>query len=196
MGTSTKYRILAFDPGIANTGWSLLESTLGGGELTVLKMGELHPGPTADRAVYRDLVERFDKRVISLSLLREFITGLLNEYKPDFVCCEDIYISMAHPTAYGSLAMWICTAKMTVMDVAAKKLFAIPTKICKQSITGSGGSGKNPVFSSVLTHKDIHFVPSIDKRSMTEHQADSIAVAYAFHTKFRDYIEAYLTQVR
>ena len=109
MGTTKKYKILAFDPGIGNTGWSLLEGNTANGSLIVLKVGEFHPGPTSGLARYRDDVEKFDKRTISLTLLIEEETKLLETYRPDFVCCEDIYISMMHPQAYGSLAMWVCT---------------------------------------------------------------------------------------
>ena len=192
MGNVHKYKILAFDPGIGNTGWSLLEGNTGNGELVVLKLGEFHPGPTADRALYREAVEKFDKRVISLKLLREEITKLLTQVVPDFVCCEDIYISMAHPQAYGSLAMWVCTAKITVMDVAAKRITLIPTKICKQVVSGTGGAGKLDVREAILSNAKIKFKHPDDMRMMSEHQADSIAVGAAFNDRYRDYVMASL----
>ena len=141
MGTIKKYKILAFDPGIGNTGWSLLEGNTANGNLIVLKVGEFHPGPTSGLARYREVVEKFDKRTISLTLLIEEETKLFEMFKPDFVCCEDIYISMMHPQAYGSLAMWVCTTKLTAWKFG-QRLTAIPTKICKQVISGTGAAGK------------------------------------------------------
>lgn len=192
MGTNQpiKYRILAFDPGIGNTGWSLLEGNTANGELVVLKVGEFHPGPAADRVAHREEVEKYDKRVISLKLLRDEETKLFTELRPDFVCCEDIYISMLHPQAYGSLAMWICTTRLTAMDVAQKKLTSIPTKICKQVITGTGGAGKIDVRTAIINNKKITFKHEEDLRLMTEHEADSIAVAAAFNDRYRDYVLA------
>lgn len=194
MGTVRKFRILAFDPGIGNTGWSLLEGNTRDKRLTILKIGELHPGPTADRAANKEQVERFDKRTISLSLLSEFMTNLINETKPDFVCCEDIYISMAHPTAITSLAMWVGTAKLTAFRCGLR-LTVIPTKICKKAITGSGANGKISVQNAVVSNPNISFKHEDDIRQMTEHEADSIAVGVALNENHRDYILAYLGQM-
>jgi Holliday junction resolvasome RuvABC endonuclease subunit len=183
-----KYKILAFDPGIGNTGWSLLEGNTRTSDLVVLKMGEFHPGPTADKAAFRDQVAKYEKRTISLDLLRAEVTKLLLDLKPDFVCSEDIYISMFRPQAYGSLAMWMCMTQMTAFDVANKKLFRIPTKICKKCLAGSGGSGKLDVQRAVKENKKVTFKHDDDKRFLTEHQADSIAAGFAFNECNKDYI--------
>lgn len=190
-----KFKILAFDPGIGNTGWSLLEGNTANKAMVILKMGELHPGPVADRAANREMVERFDKRTISLSLLSEYMTELIQTLRPDFVCCEDIYISMAHPTAVTSLAMWVGVAKYTAYKNGLR-LTIIPTKICKKAITGSGGNGKLSVQASVLTNPNLSFKHEDDYRQMTEHEADSIAVAVALNENHRDYILAYLGQMQ
>lgn len=191
MGNTSKpksFRILAFDPSLTNTGWSLLEGNIENGDLTVLKLGEIRPGPTSDKAMYRDLVEQFDKRTISLTVLREEITKLLNDLKPDFICAEDIYICMARPMAYGALAMWISTAKLTCKDVAFKPMTLIPTKICKQVASGYGGNGKTSVQAAIVANKHIAFKDDDWKYKMSEHQADSIAVGVAFADRFRHII--------
>jgi len=190
MGKQLKYRILAFDPGISNTGWSLLEGNTGNGELIILKMGEFHPGPTAERAANRELVETFDKRTISLTLLMEEMTKLFHEHNPDFVCCEDIYINMTHPTAITPLAMWHAAAKLCTMQVAKKRLVIIPTKVCKKALTGSGGNGKLTVQACVVSSPKLKFKHEDDKMHMTEHEADSIAVGVALNDVYRDYILA------
>ena len=194
MGTHPKkYKILAFDPGIGNTGWSLLEGNTMNGNLVVLKVGEFHPGPTSALARYRDEVEKFDKRTISLTLLMEEENKLIEAYKPDFICCEDIYISMAHPQAYGSLAMWVCTTKIVAWK-RGYRLTAIPTKICKQVITGTGGAGKIDVRDAILKNPRITFKREDDRTHMTEHEADSIAVGAALNDRYRDFVLATVNQ--
>ena len=193
MGNIKKYKILAFDPGIGNTGWSLLEGNTANGNLVVLKVGEFHPGPTSALARYRDEVEKFDKRTISLTLLAEEETKLFETLRPDFVCCEDIYISMAHPQAYGSLAMWVCTTKLTAWKYGYR-VTAIPTKICKQVISGTGGAGKLDVREAIHTNKRITFKHEDDLRHITEHEADSIAVGAALNDRYRDMILAIVNQ--
>lgn len=191
MGKPIKYRILAFDPGISNTGWSLLEGNTGDNKLVVLKLGEFHPGPVAERAANRQLVEKFDKRTISLSLLTQEMSKLLEELKPEFVCCEDIFINMFHPTAITPLAMWQAAARLCVMQYG-KKLIVIPTKVCKKALTGSGSNGKLSVQAAVVTNENISFKSEYDKMHMTEHMADSIAVAVAMNSLYRDFIFAIL----
>lgn len=184
----TKFKILAFDPGLTTTGWSLLEGNTSDGDLVVLKIGEIHPGPTVDKVAYREDVEKFDKRTISLAYLREQITLLMNDLKPDFVCCEDIYINIHRPQAYASLCMWICTVRMLCRDHLGKYLVSVPTKVCKKEICGIANGGKTPVQESLLNHKHVKFKDEYDKMHMSEHQADSIAVAVAFRNRYGDCI--------
>lgn len=194
MAHNHKVKILAFDPGLANTGWSLTEYDLDSDKLTVLKMDEFHPSPTVDRAQYRDEVNKFDKRTVSLAYLREQISKLLTELRPDMTCTEDIFINMHRPQAYGALAMWLATARMVCRDVAGKYLVAIPTKICKAELTKSGSSDKLTVQQCVAASKRIVFKDPIMLTQMTEHEADCLAVANAFVVRYRDLIEQYVEE--
>jgi len=188
MANSKKFRILAFDPGLTTTGWSLLEGSTSSGDLVVLKIGEIHPGPTVDKAAYRDIVEQFDKRTISLGYLQEQIKILIDDLKPDFVCAEDIYINIHRPQAYGALCMWVCAVRMFCRNYCNKYLVTIPTKICKKEVCGVANEGKIPVQESLLHHKHVTFKNEFDKLHFSEHQADSIAVGVAFAARYRDLI--------
>ena len=185
---NTKFKILAFDPGLTSTGWSLLEGDTELGTLTVLKLGEFHPGPTADKKNYREAVEQFDKRTISLGLLKEEISKLLLQFNPDAVTSEDIFINMKRPQAYGALCMWVAVARMTCRDVAGKYLVTIPTKICKQVIATRGDSTKLSVQQHIASSKIIKFKDENDVHQMTEHEADSIAVGLALFVRYHDLI--------
>ena len=107
-----KFKILAFDPGLTNTGWSFSEVDIKDDSLTILKVGEFHPGPTVEKKSYRDQVEQFDKRTITLAYLREQLTKLLLELKPNAVCAEDIFMNVRRPMAYGALAMHQCITRL------------------------------------------------------------------------------------
>lgn len=173
-------RVLAIDPGLTNTGWVLLEYDTNTGIFVVSRQGEFHPAPTADKALYREDTERFEKRTISLRLLREKLEELMHEVHPDYVVAEGIFFNPLRPTAHEALAMWHCVARLTCMDVLQKKLEVIPTKIAKRELTGSGGNGKITVQQVVLGCKDIVFKQKGMECAMTEHGADAIAVGYAF----------------
>lgn len=183
-----KFKILAFDPGLTNFGYSLLEGNTSDGDLVVLKIGELHPGPVTDRAAYREEVDKFDKRTISLAYLREQVGLIMDELKPDFVCSEDIFINIHRPQAYGALCMVVCVLRMFMRDQYGKYLTTITTKVCKRECCGSGAGGKIGVHEALLNHKHVTFKNEYDKLHMTEHQADSIAVGIAFANCYRNLI--------
>lgn len=189
-----KFRILGIDPGLTNCGYNLAEVNLKDNNIIILKIGEFHPGPTVEKKSYREQVEKFDKRTISLAYLREQLTKLLNEFNPDIVCAEDIFINVKRPQAYGALSMFICVAKMTCYDVAQKQLVTIPTKICKQHIANRGDSSKLSVQQAIAMSKHIVFKDPTVLPQMTEHEADSIAVSNAFVQCYRDLIEKYLEE--
>ena len=189
-----KFRVLGLDPGLTNCGWNLAEVNLKDDSITILKVGEFHPGPTVEKKNYRDEVEKFDKRTISLAYLREQLTKLLTELKPDAVCAEDIFINPHRPQAYGALSMFICVAKMTCYDVVHKHLVTIPTKICKQHIASRGDSSKLSVQQAIASSKHISFKDPVVLTQMTEHEADSIAVSNALVQCYHDLIEKYLEE--
>lgn len=184
-----KYLVLGIDPGLTNCGYNLSEVNIEDSSITVIKLGEFHPGPAVEKKSYRDEVEKFDKRTISLAYLREQLTKLLNDLKPDAVCAEDIFINPRRPAAYGALSMFICVAKMTCYDVARKHLVTIPTKICKQHIANRGDSSKLSVQQAIAASKHIKFKDPMMIQQMTEHEADSIAVSNALVQCYHDLIE-------
>ena len=51
-------RVLAIDPGLTNTGWVVLDCDPTTNKVVVSALGEFHPGPTADKALYREEVEK------------------------------------------------------------------------------------------------------------------------------------------
>ena len=188
MASNNKFKILAFDPGLTSTGWSLIEGDIESRDVVVLKVGELHPGQLADRAMFRDEVGKFDKRVVTLRLLREGVTKLLDEIRPDLVCAEDIFINPRRPQAYGGLCMAICVMKMICRDISSKRLVTIPTKIAKLDIAHSGSSGKRDVMESVTNHPNIKFASDDLRLNLSEHEADSIAVGWSLTKRYRDLI--------
>lgn len=180
-------KILTIDPGLTNTGWCLLECDTVSGNIVVVRLGEFHPGPTAEKTSHREEVNKFSKRTISLKLLRESLQKIFMEFKPHYVAIEDIFFNPTRPMAHAALAMWHCVARLAALDTLGIPVEIIPTKIAKQAITGRGDNGKFSVQQSIITNKSITFKPGVEEM-MDEHTADSIAVGYAFFTRNLDRI--------
>jgi len=179
-------RVLTIDPGLTNTGWAVLEYDVKTGNVVVVALGDIHPGPAADRAEFKQEVEKFTKRTITLRLLRERLSAIMAETRPDYVAVEDIFFNPQRPMAHAALAMWHCVTRLCCYDVLGKPMEIIQTKIAKQALTGSGGNGKLTVQKYILLAKDISFKPASLERIMDEHQADAIAVGYAFVKRNRE----------
>lgn len=185
---SNTIRVLAIDPGLTNTGWSLLEYDIKSGKIVVSRLGDFHPAPTAEKTIYRDQVNKFSKRTISLKLLRESFQKIFLETKPQYVAIEDIFFNPTRPMAHAALAMWHCVARLAALDVLNEPVEIVPTKIAKQAITGRGDNGKFSVQQAIITNKDISFKAGLESQ-MNEHCADSVAVGYAFITRNIDRIK-------
>jgi Holliday junction resolvasome RuvABC endonuclease subunit len=182
-------KVLAIDPGLTNTGWALMECDVISGIITVVDIGDLHPGPAADKAEHKQEVEKFSKRTMTLKLLRNGLTDLMSRIKPDYVAVEDIFFNPQRPMAHAALAMWHCVTRLVCYDVIGKNMESIPTKIAKQELTGSGGNGKISVQKCIMLADDIKFKPPTLESRLTEHCADAIAVGYAFAKRNREIIK-------
>ena len=181
-------KIMAFDPGLTNTGWVMLDYDLKTGIMVVTKFGEFHPGPTADKSEHREETERFSKRTISLKILWESLANIFKEEMPDYVTVEDIFFNPQRPTAHAALAMYHGITRMVCMEVLNKPIECVPTKIAKQEMTGSGGNGKLSVQQAILSCKEIKFKNKQVESKMDEHCADAVAVGYAFAKRNRERI--------
>ena len=182
-------RVLAVDPGLTNTGWALMEYDVISGSVTIVELGDLHPGPAADKAEHRQEVNQFSKRTMTLKLLRNGLTDVMSRIQPDYVAVEDIFFNPQRPMAHAALAMWHCVTRLVCLDVIGKTMEVIPTKIAKQELTGSGGNGKISVQKCILLAEDIKFKPASLESQLSEHCADAIAVGYAFVKRNRERIK-------
>lgn len=184
MSKQQKIRVLGFDPGLSHTGWNLSEIDVESGALHVLKIGEFSPSGVADKAAYREESEKYGKRTISLAVLRDSITQLLTDHKPDYIVMEDAFINPKRPMAYGALCMWHCTARMVAREIAGKAIITIPAKSAKLGVSGRGDSGKMNVQQAVVTNPKISFKSDKLIQGLTEHCADSIGLSYSFMTMY------------
>lgn len=173
-----KVRLLTFDPAMGVAGWAVIDYDPVTRVRLVVKKGELTPNKIIDRAANREETDQFGKRLPSLKLVREMVRELFLEYKPDYVVTEGIFCNPKRITAYTALLQWLTTVELMLYMEFRVILYHVPTKIAKQAVTGSGGSGKLLVQDAVLSHPMIEFKkpPEI----LHEHEADAIAVGFGF----------------
>lgn len=119
--------------------------------------------------------------LISLFTCEEAIEDLLLKWCPEFVVSEDAFYNPRMPNAFLSLKLCI-NAIQRVLYTHEKVLYRIPPSNIKQAIFGHGLANKAAVQAGIVNHEDIAFKETKKKQinKLVEHEADSIAVCYAF----------------
>ncbi len=130
-------RILGIDPGLARTGYGLIESDLAsGGKSVKLIEGGILRGkeslPLPDR----------------LKALHAGLTEVLSEYRPEMVVIEDLFSTYAHPRS----ALMLAHARGVLILAAGQADLPVHTftpNEVKQIVTGNGHATKSNVQSAV-----------------------------------------------
>lgn len=175
-------RVLCIDPALSKCGWSVLDlkQKKKSPSISVVRYGNISSTGEANKVAYRDYVETFGKRTISLLVLRTAISDLVREFEPDYIVIEDAFFHKKFPTAYAALEQCICTITILCKDEFNMPLFRIPTRSAKKSITSTGASKKEDVITAILSHPHITFRQKKLASVIDHHSADSIAVGYHF----------------
>lgn len=151
------HRVLGIDPGLASTGWGIIDSS--GTRHRYIDHGTISTSS-------RELPER---RL--LSLYRE-ITSLIDAFKPSGMGIETLFF-----TKNISSALPVAQARGVVLLAAGEKGLAVgeysPVTI-KQSVVGAGGAAKAQVQEMVRILLGLQDIPEPD------HAADALAAAITF----------------
>jgi Holliday junction resolvasome RuvABC endonuclease subunit len=173
------FTALVFDPGLANTAWTVIELRPGEKRITVVRYGLIQLTKEAKRVIHRADVDKYGIRVVTLGMLEDSLQELFQEHKPDFIVTEDVFWHPGRPTAYTALLQWI-----TILERFGFKngmcVYKVPTRSAKQVITGNGGADKDNIQAAVLANTDIKFKQRSTLDELSEHEADSIAVGWYF----------------
>ena len=176
---ASSIKILSIDPGIHHTGWSIshTDSTLQ--KLTVQTWGEIQASDIAKKEFKSDV--KLYGSLISLFCYETEIEGLLDKYNPDFVVSEDAFYNPRMPNAFLSLKLCI-NAIQRILFKHHRKLYTVAPTVAKQAVYGKGTANKVAVQESIQILDDL-FIKETKAHpvsSMVEHEADSIAIGYAF----------------
>lgn len=176
----TTVRQLNIDPALSHLGWSITDYNVDSGVLSVYRFGTLEASRTTSKVAYREEVEMFTKRMISLKLIRDHVKLLMDEFEPEYITIEDAFFGRFRPNAFSALLQCICTIEFFLMNEYSKRLYKVAPKSAKHCLTGSGSSGKDPIQQSIFSKEDIVFKQKKQAEKLGEHEADSISVGYFF----------------
>lgn len=180
---NTGVRILSFDPGTTCLGWAVSQYHSDQNKFQVLKFGNMKPSDTAKKQ--KDDCEIYTRQLISLFHVEAIVRELIETYSPQYIVSEDAFY---HPgrgvNAYIALKLCIHTIARIAMDYKLGIYKISPCGI-KSLVAGHGHADKTTIQDAILNNPNISFkaAKQIAFDKMVEHEADAIAIGYAFVKK-------------
>ena len=159
--TSIPVRTLGIDPGLANTGWGIVEITRGGQR--AIAYG--HISTTADT-----------EHALRLRIIHERIIEVIHRYNPTEMALEAVFFSTNAKSALsigevrGVAMLAAAESGMTVEEYSATQI--------KQTVVGEGRAGKAQVQFMVKA------LLGLDHEPQPDHSADALAAALC-HARMR-----------
>ena len=150
-------RVLGIDPGLAATGWGVIEST-----------GSRHTWVAHGTVATRSKVP-LEKRLLHLY---EELSSIFDTYEPVGMGIETLFF-----TKNISSAIPVAQARGVAMLLAAQKGLNVgeySPVVIKQSVVGTGGAAKNQVQEMIRLILGLPEIPKPD------HAADALAAAVTF----------------
>lgn len=135
-------RVLGIDPGLAVTGYCVVDERSGGG--TLVHSGHLRTKPSLPRA------ERLHR-------IYDLVRALLVEYRPHELAVEQQFVAENVRSA-----MAVGEARAAAMIAAAEAgvpVYEFTPAAIKESVTGWGGAPKEQVAQMVAIHLGVSEVP-------------------------------------
>ncbi len=150
-----KYRALGIDPGLAATGYAVVGTFAQGGELCTY--GSLK---TAAKTL---IPER-------LQMIYRGVSGLLQEWRPDIMIVEDVYVLDRYPKAAVQLGEVRGVIALAAQDNGVEVVEMKPTEV-KGGLTGNGRASKEQVSRAVKR------MLGVKKDIKPDHASDATALA-------------------
>lgn len=147
-------RVLGFDPGLANTGWGIIDAS--GGRFKPVAYGSITTpagSPPGER----------------LNMIYESVFNLISKYKPVMAGVENLFfaknVTSAIPVAQakGILLLALFKKNVETMEFTPQQI--------KQNITGNGRADKNQVQELIKLLLGLREIPKPD------HAADALGAA-------------------
>lgn len=112
------------------------------------------------------------------------VEGLIQYYQDiDIFVSEDVFVHPHRINAFKSLLLYLNKLEELVVVKRKMKLFKIPPRVIKQTLTLYGGANKQTMADHIYNNSEIKLKKKMMYK-LSEHEIDSIAVAYTFCKNF------------
>lgn len=162
-------RIFGIDPGLASTGYGVIEHT--SQQSRLVAMGEILTGPRDD------LAQR-------LKAIHDALARAIGETRPEVVCIEQLFHAKSVPSVIA-MAQGRGVAILATAQAQLPLVEYTPTEI-KQAVAGSGKAAKPQI------QRMVKVLLGLNEEPKSTHAADALAVAlcHAHVSAFRRAVAA------
>lgn len=175
----SKYKILSFDPGLNTLGWANCSFDTDSNNFVVHRFGNFRATKAANKEKEQSSI--YGHRLIALNLLEDEVKRLIDFFKPDYLASEDVFLHIRHVNAFAALTLCLHTMRKAAF-IKNKTIYTMSPCDIKKDAAGTGHADKDAIQKAILENSNIiieeNKMSPIEK--MCEHEADAIAVGYAF----------------
>lgn len=170
-----RYCILGIDPG-KNLGITILEVEIKDNEHIITNV--------ETKTIYLDLsITNENIQVQRTNYLYSIITEILSFYNPIAICLETVFKSR-FANAVIQLSQYTITIERAIYNYNPYiKLYKLAPRLIKKIVSNTGDATKDDMLSTVNEIKELK--PFLYKFT-TEHEVDSLAMAYIVYNKIKN----------
>lgn len=175
--------ILSIDPGLNNTGISILDLT---NEFKVLET-TLVKNTRKFTDSEKIIEQKFGNRVVKVSAILSAINELVSKYNIKDIIIEAPFYNALTPMAYGSLLEVIYSIKYTIVVNKDINFKLVEPLLVKKLFTKNHLAGKELIkfhLSRMIDSKEIFMDKDINE--LSEHEIDSIAIGYVHYMELKE----------
>lgn len=171
--------IISIDPGINST--AIAVTSVENGNLRV-HYTEFINNTKAFTPHQKLQEKKYDSRYVRAVKITDAVERLCDVYDIDAIVTEGAFFNPTRPLAYSTLLEVIYAVKYSVIRNMKIPYTEIPPKKVKQIFHGKGNAKKEDMEAVLKQHLENKTI-LIDKKmeELTEHEIDSIAVAYSYY---------------
>jgi Holliday junction resolvasome RuvABC endonuclease subunit len=174
-------RVLSFDPGLYKMGYALSEYNLRTGKCKILEF-DLILGDRIAKERKKYMLPIFAKQYTILCAIHDHSKEIMMRVKPDYVVSEGAFAHL-FIAAFISLKLVIDRIRQAAHKSLNINPYEMPPKEVK-AVVFEGTATKDDIYNAVNTHNDILIKDKVKYKEASEHEADAIAINYAFCKKF------------
>lgn len=125
-------------------------------------------------------------RMMRLQALGRNLVKLFDQIDPYIVACEEPFINMKRPQAYGALTEIVYEIRRSLITHSPwKELYMIDPSSVKNAVGAKGNADKDAMKASVSSIVELASVCMRPIASLDEHEIDSGAVGYAVFKRLK-----------